>query len=90
MDSSNPNTVVTPLAKSTSDHTSCVISIYTVISKGQIFCFENHWVDQPGFMDLVGKFWNMPVRENSSAAILTAKFKNLRYELKKWGKTFLR
>jgi hypothetical protein len=38
-------------------------------------------------LELVDRDWKMPVRANSSANALTAKFKNLRYELKKWGKS---
>jgi hypothetical protein len=78
--------LVTPLTKSTSDHTPCVVSISTVIPKSQIFWFENHWISQAGFLELVDRVWKMHVRTKSSANALTEKFKNLRYELKKWGK----
>jgi hypothetical protein len=84
--SNNPNTLVTLFAKFTSDHTPCVVNISTVIPKAHVFCFENHWVQKPGFMDLVKRVWDSPVKSKSSANILTAKFKNLRYELKKVGK----
>jgi hypothetical protein len=77
---------VSALAKSTSDHTPCVVSISTVIPKANVFRFENHWIQQNGFMELVKRVWNTPVRAKSSANVLTAKFKNLRYELKRWGK----
>ena len=39
-----PNTMVHPLAKPTSDHVPCVVSISTSIPKAQVFRFENHWV----------------------------------------------
>jgi exonuclease III len=48
-----PNTMVFPLAKSTSDHTPCVVSISTSIPKAKIFRFENIWLEQPGFMEVV-------------------------------------
>ena len=57
-----PNTLVHPLAKSTSDHVPCVVNISTTIPKAKVFRFENHWVLQPGFMELVQKVWNWPVR----------------------------
>jgi hypothetical protein len=76
--SAYPNTLVSPLAKSTSDHTPCVVSISTVIPKANVFQFENHWIQQNGFMELVKRVWNTPVRAKSSANVLTAKFKNLR------------
>jgi hypothetical protein len=81
-----PDTVVLPLAKNTSDHIPCVVTIATVIPKARIFRFENHWIQQPGFLELVEKIWKIPVRAKSSAGIITAKLKNLRYELKRWGK----
>jgi hypothetical protein len=49
------NTMVFPLAKSTSDHVPCVVSIYTNIPKAQIFKFENIWIEQPIFLDVVTK-----------------------------------
>jgi hypothetical protein len=64
----------------------CVVSISTSIPKAQIFWFENHWIQQPGFLQIVQNSWNCPVRANSAAGILTAKFKNLRHDLKRWGK----
>jgi endonuclease/exonuclease/phosphatase family metal-dependent hydrolase len=36
-----PNTVVQPLAKITSDHVPCVVTISTKIPKARIFRFEN-------------------------------------------------
>jgi hypothetical protein len=44
------------------------------------------WVEQPGFMELVKRSWNSPVKSGSIAKVITAKFKNLIYELKKWGR----
>ena len=82
-----PNTMVHPLAKSTSDHVPCVVSISTSIPKAQIFRFENHWIHQHGFIELVTQVWNRPVRASNSAGILTTKFKNLRYELERWGRS---
>ncbi|XP_071685019.1 uncharacterized protein [Lolium perenne] len=38
-------------------------------------------------MDLVKEVWTWPVRSSSAAGILSAKLKNLRYELKRWGKS---
>jgi hypothetical protein len=79
--------VVHPLAKNTSDHVPCVVKIKTTIPKAKIFRFESHWVQQPGFLELVERVWSVPVRAKSSSGIITAKLKNLRYELKRWGKS---
>jgi hypothetical protein len=44
-------------------------------------------VQQPGFLDLVERVWSLPVKAKSSSGIIAAKLKNLRYELKRWGKS---
>ena len=79
-----PNTVVHPLAKPTSDHVPCVVSIDTVIPKANLFRFDNFWVQQPGFLDCVRGVWDSDVPNLSSSALLTHKFKLLRGALKKW------
>jgi hypothetical protein len=72
-----PNTMVFPLSKSTSYHTPCVVSISTSIPKAKIFRFENIWLDQPGFMDVVKRAWELPTHKNNVASVLAAKFKNV-------------
>ena len=79
-----PNTVVNAMARPTSDHVPCIVSIDTVIPKAQLFRFENFWVDQPGFYECVKRVWDRPTRASSSSAVLTEKMKALRVELKKW------
>jgi hypothetical protein len=76
--------MVFPLSKPASDHVPCVVNIDTIIPKAKIFRFENYWVDMPGFMECVQKSWCKQSRKKSSAAVLAEKFKNLRYDLKKW------
>jgi hypothetical protein len=79
-----PNTMVNPLARPTSDHIPCVISVDTSIPKTQVFCFEDHWVRLPGFMDIVQNIWNIDCPGDSAKSI-SAKFKLLRKGLKKWS-----
>ncbi len=50
---SYPNTTVIPLSRVISDHVPCVVKVQTKISKSNIFCFENFWVDVEGFLILV-------------------------------------
>jgi hypothetical protein len=50
-----PNTMVNPLARPTSDHVPCVVSIGTSIPKAKVFRFENYWIKLPGFLDIVKK-----------------------------------
>jgi hypothetical protein len=79
-----PNTVVNPLARPVSDHLPCVINIGTKIPKASIFRFENYWIRQPGFMQLVDNIWALSVHGNAAKRI-NAKFKLLRKGLKKWS-----
>jgi hypothetical protein len=81
-----PNTLMLPLARTTSDHTPCVVQIRTSIPKAQIFRFQNFWVDQPGFTEVVQMVWNLEVRANNSVSRVSAKFKLLRRVLKRWAK----
>lgn len=76
--------MVHPLARTASDHVPCVVSIATSIPNAKIFRFENYWVDLPGLFDCVEQSWNAPTKKSNYAAILTKKFKRLRYALKQW------
>jgi hypothetical protein len=80
-----PNTLMLPLVKTTLDHVPCVIQIGTNIPKARIFRFETHWVDQLGFLEVVEAAWSRNPNCSNSATKITAKFKNLRKVLKKWG-----
>lgn len=77
-----PHTVVRTLVMETSDHWSCVIEIATTIPQAQIFRFENQWLSHEEFMPIVVNGWKGPLHTVDSAKALTAKFKNLRKELK--------
>jgi hypothetical protein len=63
-----PNTLMLPLAKTTSDHVPCMIQIGTSIPKAKVFKFENYWVDQIGFLDMVKSVWSKDFRTNNSAS----------------------
>ena len=82
-----PATTVRTLAKTTSNHTPCCISIGTSIPKSRIFRFENYWLKHQDFKKVVADIWNQPIQESDSAKILTAKFKRLRKGLKIWSKS---
>jgi hypothetical protein len=83
---SYPNTEVTPLAKITSDHIPCKISIGTNIPRSNIFRFENFWVEHQGFIDTVSSGWSSSPVLDSSARSMSAKLKNLRAALKSWSR----
>lgn len=82
-----PNTTVRTLAKKTSDHSPCSISVGTAIPKSRIFRFENYWLKHQDFKQVVSEIWNQPIQETDSAKAITAKFKRPRKGLKNWSKT---
>jgi hypothetical protein len=74
-----------PLSRTTFDHTPCKIQIGTAIPKAKIFIFENFWVEQSWFLDIVQFVWQTKVKATNSATRVVAKFKHLRRVLKKWA-----
>lgn len=85
--STYPNTLLLLLSRPTSHHIPYIAQISTYIPKAQVFRFENYWIDQPGFIELVQGVWNPEVRATNSATRLIAKFKLLQRVLKRWGKS---
>lgn len=81
-----PSTEVLPLAKITSDHIPCRISIGTRIPKANIFRLENYWMEQHDFLQVVQNCWSSGANHLDMAKNLAAKFKKLRATLKKWSK----
>ena len=79
--------MVSPLARPTSDHVPCVVSIGTSIPKPAVFRFENHWIRMPGFMDKVRSIWQIEC-PGDAAKCISSKLKLLRKGLKKWSTSF--
>lgn len=80
-----PSSEVLPMAKITSDHIPCKVSIGTKIPRSNIFRFENYWVDHAGFLQTVLCHWEQAVQMNSASRKISAKFKRLRSALKVWS-----
>ena len=80
-----PNTIVHPMAKPSSDHVPCMITIDTFIPKSNIFRFDNFWADMPGFLECVKDSWSRSTNKINIATHLAHKLKCLRYDLKKWA-----
>jgi hypothetical protein len=68
-----PNTLVTTLVMEPSDHASCLVSIATTIPKGNIFRFENYWMEHEHFMDVVAHGWSVPTFQINIAKKISAK-----------------
>jgi len=67
-----------------SDHWPCVIEISTLIPRSNIFRFENHWLNHDDFVNVAVQGWNSPHQISDPAKAVSAKFKNLRRNLKEW------
>lgn len=79
--------MVTPLARPTSDHVPCRVTIGTKIPRSNVFRFENFWTSHSSFLDTVKLSWEKPIGHLAgSVASISAKFKRLRYDLKQWSK----
>jgi hypothetical protein len=60
-----------------------MIQIGTSIPKAKVSRFENFWVDQSDFLDVVESVWSKNTKANNSASKVAAKLKELRRTLKK-------
>jgi hypothetical protein len=63
-----------------------MVQVQTSIPKAQVFRFENFWIDQPGFIEVVQAVWQSEVQATNSVTWLSAKFKLLRKVLKRWAR----
>lgn len=52
-DENLPNSVLSSLTRTTSDHVPLKIDVSTLVPKSIIFRFKNHWIYAAGFNDLV-------------------------------------
>ena len=82
-----PNTLASPLARLGSDHTPIIIQVESTIPKSQIFRFDDYWFEFEEFKETVEKYWQHTGVYKNPAQDITARFKSLRYGLKKWNKS---
>lgn len=79
-----PSTTLYSLTRTTSDHVPLKIDISTTIPKSRLFCFENYWIQCPGFIDVISAAWCCSTSSAEAAAILSTKLKGTRRALKHW------
>jgi endonuclease/exonuclease/phosphatase family metal-dependent hydrolase len=75
--SNYPNNLMLPLARTPLDHTPCMVQIDTSNPKAQLFTFENSWVDQLGFLDVVSLVWSSEVHATNIVTRVAAKLQML-------------
>jgi hypothetical protein len=73
---------VKTLSRDISDHSSCLVSVSTDIPKAKSFWFENYWMLQKDFMQIMEHGWSLPNNQTDKAKMLGYKFKNLRRALR--------
>jgi hypothetical protein len=76
---------VLPMAKITSDHIPCKVTIGTKIPRSNIFRFENYWVEHTGFLEIVQNQWSQTTAMDSATRSISVKFKRLHNALKTWS-----
>jgi len=81
-----PDTIIKALVMEVSDHWPCVIEIATQIPQASSFKFENHWLSNDDFISVAVNGWKGPENITDPARLISAKFKNLRKDLKVWKK----
>lgn len=73
-----PNTLLSSLTRTTSDHVPLRIDVSTTIPKSKVFCFENFWIHSPSFHDIVHSVWGCQTGNMDPAAMIVAKLKETR------------
>ena len=62
------------------------IQVQTSIPRANVFRFENFWVQHDGFLQQVVNAWHSVQNDDNNALAISAKFKQLRRNLKCWSK----
>jgi hypothetical protein len=62
-----PGSSVSTLSRDIFDHSSCLVSTTTDISKAKIFRFENYWMMREEFMHIMEHGWNLPNNQTDLA-----------------------
>jgi hypothetical protein len=78
------DTSLSALDMTPSDHCPCVVKISSHIPKSAIFRFENYWLKQESFVNIVNQGQSINTANQDCAKIIIAKFKNLRKLIKDW------
>jgi len=86
--SSYPNTTLTSLVRSTSDHTPLLITISSTIPKSPLFRFENAWLLQPTFLPSVLPAWQEAPPHADAAGQLASCLKMTRAAAKVWNRRY--
>lgn len=79
-----PNTNLSSLTRSTSDHVPLKVEISTSIPKPKTFRFDNTWSLHPSFLASITEAWNIRNPPTHPTAALVRRLKSTRAAAKKW------
>jgi hypothetical protein len=79
-----PNSILSSLTRTTSDHVPLKIQISSYVPKSAIYRYEPSWALQPGFHEMVGTAWNLHRSPSDPAASLVIRLKRTRAGSKDW------
>jgi hypothetical protein len=79
-----PNSILSSLTRTTSDHVPLKIQISSSIPKSTIYRYEPSWTLQPGFHDVIQSAWSLHHSPSDSAASLVIHLKRTRAASKTW------
>lgn len=78
---------VTHLMRDPSDHSPLLLSCPQYAKGPSRFVFQNMWLDDTSFRDLVKKFWESDQTKHANAfSTLQQKLRNLKVAIKQWNK----
>lgn len=81
-----PNSTLTSLTWTTSDHTPLLVHITTAIPKSPIFRLESSWLHNPSFLPAVSSAWNATTPQSDAAGALAGCLKAARCAAKVWSR----
>lgn len=85
-----PNTILSSLPRTTSDHVPLILHIQTRVPKPRHFRFESAWTHAPACQQIVQRCWAPKphsTQRSNSAATLSKALKTTRCSLKHWAST---
>ncbi|XP_066311036.1 uncharacterized protein [Miscanthus floridulus] len=79
-----PNSILSSLTRTTSDHVPLKIQISSSVPKSSIYRYEPSWALQPGFQEMISTAWNLQHSPHDPAASLVIRLKTTRAASKNW------
>lgn len=81
-----PNSSLSALVASTSDHTPLALSLSSMIPKPSTFRFENAWLHHDQFLPSILQVWAATSEQGDAAGVLARSLKAARGEAKVWAR----